>query len=272
MPSFNVSRDASGEAWFRIGRLDVTSTMLLVLVGTIGMLVSAFVPAFVEVGLFDPRAVLRGQVWRVFTWPVVSGVSVWTVLTLLILWYFGRDLESQIGRRSMARLYAGLWAMLTVVSLVVGLAFGGGALSGLRDIQFLVLLLWIAEYPRRPFFFGLPAWALGAVLVALNVVATLAVGDVGGLVNLLVAFVGAALLAKRYGLLAGLSWVPGSARQRRARAPKVSRAQQRTERRRVSDAERIDQLLEKISESGIHSLTPAERKELEKLRQRRTKG
>ena len=267
MPSFNVSRDASGDAWFRIGRLDVTSTVLLVFAGTIGMLVSTFVPAFAQAGFFEPRAVLRGEVWRVLTWPLVSGVSLWTVLTLLILWYFGRDLESQIGRRSMAWLYTGLWAMLTVVSLTVGFALGGGALMGLRDIQFLILLLWIAEYPRRPFFFGIPAWALGAVLVALNLIQMLAAGDLGGLVSLLVVFVGAALLAKRYGLLSGLSWVPGSARRRRA--PKASRAQQRADRRRVSDAERIDELLEKISESGIHSLTPAERKELENLRQRR---
>jgi len=269
VPSFNVSRDASGDAWFRIGRLDVTSTVLLVFAGALGMLVSTFVPAFAQASFFEPRAVLRGEVWRVVSWPLVSGVSLWTVLTLLMLWYFGRDLESQVGRRSMAWLYAGLWAMLTVVSLTVGFALGGGVLMGLRDIQFLILLLWIAEYPRRPFFFGIPAWALGAVLVALNLIQMLASGDIGGLVGLLIVFVGAALLAKRYGLLSDLSFVPGSARRRRARAPKVSRTQQRAERRRVSDAERIDELLEKISESGIHSLTPAERKELENLRQRR---
>ena len=174
MPSFNVSRDASGDAWFRIGRLDVTSTVLLVFAGALGMLVSTFVPAFAQASFFEPRAVLRGEVWRVVSWPLVSGVSLWTVLTLLMLWYFGRDLESQVGRRSMAWLYAGLWAMLTVVSLTVGFALGGGVLMGLRDIQFLILLLWIAEYPRRPFFFGIPAWALGAVLVALNLIQMLA--------------------------------------------------------------------------------------------------
>ncbi|MFT3876480.1 MAG: rhomboid family intramembrane serine protease [Propioniciclava sp.] len=267
MPSFNVSRDRSGDAWFRIGRLDVTSTVLLVMVGAVGVVLSAF--GLGQLLYFDPASVLRGELWRVFTWPVVAGAPLWAVLTLVLLWYFGRDVEAQIGRRSMAWLYTGLWAMLTLISLTLGFALGGGRLIGLDQIQFLILLLWIAENPRRPFLFNIPAWVVGAILVALQVLGFISAGNLGGLVSLLVVFVGAALLGKRYGLLSGLSWVPGRARAQRPRAPKVSRAQQRAHQRRVSDAERIDELLEKISQSGIHSLTPAERKELETLRQRR---
>ena len=37
----------------------------------------------------------------------------------------------------------------------------------------------------------------------------------------------------------------------------------------MSDSDRLDQLLEKISAEGIHSLSASERKELERLRQRR---
>lgn len=267
MPPFNVSRDASGDAWFRIGRFDITSTVLLVLLGAVGIVLSAF--GLAALFYFEPSVVLRGQVWRVFTWPIVSPISLWSVLTLVLLWYFGRDLEAQIGRRQMAWLYVGLWAMLTAVSLTLGFALGGGALVGLDQIQFIILLLWIAENPRRPFLFNIPAWVLGSVLVALQVLALIAGGNLGGLLTLLIVFAGAALLAKRYGLLSSLSWVPGRARPQRTRAPKASRAHQRAEKRRVSDAERIDELLEKISQSGIHSLTTAERKELETLRQRR---
>ncbi|WP_431977937.1 DUF6576 domain-containing protein [Propioniciclava coleopterorum] len=49
----------------------------------------------------------------------------------------------------------------------------------------------------------------------------------------------------------------------------MPRAEQRVAQRRASDAERIDELLEKIGTQGLHSLSPAERRELEKLRQRR---
>ena len=42
MPPFNVSRDRSGDAWFRLGKLDVTSTVLVVLIGAVGVVASAF--------------------------------------------------------------------------------------------------------------------------------------------------------------------------------------------------------------------------------------
>ena len=287
MPPFNVSRDHSGDAWFRLGKLDVTSTMLVVLIGAVGVVASAFAPVLYQVGLFVPAEVLQGQVWRAVTWPFVDGISLWTILTLVLLWYFGRDLENQVGRRPMMSLYVALWAILTVVAFVVGLAMGGGAMAGLDSIQFIVLLLWIAEYPRRPFFFGIPAWIVGAVLVALQVLSYIAIRDLAGLASLVVTFFVAAVVARRFGLLSDLSWLPGRrgsaprirqgggvrAPQAAApRTPRAARAEQKAAARQASDHERMDALLEKISEQGIHSLTPAERKELEALRERRRKG
>ena len=287
MPPFNVSRDHSGDAWFRLGKLDVTSTMLVVLIGAVGVVASAFAPVLYQVGRFVPAEVLQGQVWRAVTWPFVDGISLWTILTLVLLWYFGRDLENQVGRRPMMSLYVALWAILTVVAFVVGLAMGGGAMAGLRSIQFIVLLLWIAENPRRPFFFGIPAWVVGAVLVALQVLSYIAIRDLAGLASLVVTFFVAAVVARRFGLLSDLSWLPGRrgsaprirqgggvrAPQAAApRTPRAARAEQKAAARQASDHERMDALLEKISEQGIHSLTPAERKELEALRERRRKG
>lgn len=286
MPPFNVSRDHSGDAWFRLGKFDVTSTVLLVLVGAIGVVVSAFAPALAQAGGFIPQLVLQGQVWRSFTWPFVDQISLWSILTLVLLWYFGRDLENQIGRRPMMSLYVSLWAMLTAVTFVVGLALGGGGMASLRPIQFIILLLWIAEYPRRPFFFGIPGWVVGAVLVALQVLTYVAAREGAGLASTLVTFVVAALVARRFGLLSDLSWLPGrrgstpgipqggGVRTPRAAAPapRASRAEQRAAARQASDSERIDALLEKISEQGLHSLTAAERKELEALRERRRRA
>ena len=287
MPPFNVSRDHSGDAWFRLGRLDVTSTVLLVFIGALGVVASAFAPVLAEGGIFEPRLVLQGHVWRAFTWPFVDRISLWSILTLALLWYFGRDLENQIGRRPMMSLYIALWAILTAVGFVIGLALGGGAMAGLRNIQFIILLLWILENPSRPFFFGIRAWVIGAVLVALQVLSYIAARDWAGLISLLITFAVVALVARRFGLLSDLSWLPRRRRSRPAhsqgggvrtpqaaapRGPRASRAEQKAAARRQSDAERMDALLEKISEQGIHSLTPAERKELEALRERRRKS
>lgn len=255
MPPFNVSRDHSGDAWFRLGKLDVTSTVLVVLIGALGVVASAFAPVLYQVGRFVPAEVLQGQVWRAVTWPFVDGISLWSILTLVLLWYFGRDLENQVGRRPMMSLYVALWAILTVVAFVVGLAMGGGVLAGLDSIQFVVLLLWIAENPRRPFFFGIPAWVVGAVLVALQVLSYIAIRDLAGLASLVVTFFVAAVVARRFGLLSDLSWLPGRrgsaprirqgggvrAPQAAApRTPRAARAEQKAAARQASDHERMD--------------------------------
>ncbi len=272
MAGFNVSKDATGDAWFRLGRFEITSTLLVALLGAVGIVTCAFVPALFTVGFLDPGRVLSGEVWRLVTWPFVDRVSLWSVLTLVLLWYFGTDLERQVGRRNMMWLLVGIWSVQTVLALVVGTFLGGAALASLGTIQFVVLLLWIAENPRRPFFFGIPAWVIGAVLVAVQVLGFIAARDIVGLFAMLASVLVAGMIARSMGLLSDLTWLPGrrtAPRPSAPRAPAASRSQQRQAQRMTSDAERIDTLLEKISEHGIHSLTPAERKELEKLRQRR---
>lgn len=276
MAGFNVSKDASGDAWFRLGRFEVTSTLLVALLGAVGIVACAFLPGLVTTGFLDPGRVLAGEVWRLVTWPFVDRVSLWSVLTLVLLWYFGTELERQVGRRNMMWLLVGIWSVQTVLALVVGTFLGGAALASLGTIQFVVLLIWIAENPRRPFFFGIPAWVIGAVLVAVQVLGFIATRDVVGLFAMLASVFVAAMIARSMGLLSDLTWLPGRRGAPRPAAPRASaprapasRSHQRQERRMTSDAERIDALLEKISEHGIHSLTPAERKELEKLRQRR---
>lgn len=46
---------------------------------------------------------------------------------------------------------------------------GSTMLMGLSMIQLLIILLFIMEQPNRPFFFGIPAWIIGAILVGLQV-------------------------------------------------------------------------------------------------------
>ena len=166
---------SSSDGWFRLGRLEVTSTIAVVLLGAVGIVFAAFVPGLTALATFIPTAVLDGQLWRVVTWPWLDQVSLWSLLTLAMLWFFGSDLEREIGRRSMAWLYVGCWAILTALSLGVGLLLGGGFMLGLGTVQLLVLLLWIADNPRRPFFFGIPAWVIGLVIVVMQLLTMIAV-------------------------------------------------------------------------------------------------
>lgn len=266
--SFFPTRDHSGDAWFRLGRVEVTSTTAVVIVGAISMLVGLFVPSVLQSWAFTPSALPSGMLWTPFTWPLVNAFSLWEVLSLFMLWYFGNDLERTIGRRPMLTLLLGTWAVLTLTTLVLGLVLSGSVLAGLRMVQFAVLLLWIAEYPNRRFLFNIPAWVFGAIILALQVLPMLAYGQFGALLSFVVSLLLIAMVARRVGLLSEQSWIPG-ARRRAGAAPRPSRAQRRESQRRASDQERMDDLLDKISAEGIHALSKAERAELERLRQRR---
>ncbi|TRY18721.1 hypothetical protein FOJ82_06290 [Tessaracoccus rhinocerotis] len=247
----------------------MTSTIFVVALGALGLLASVIVPFLPMLLALVPDALFNGEVWRLFTWPLADQISLWSLLTLVLLWYFGTALESQVGRAPMARLYLWCWGALTISTVLVGVvARGSVAALGMNTIELFILLLWIAEYPTRRFFFNIPAWVIGAVLLGLQVLQMLAARAWGGLFSLLIALVIVALAAKRVGLLGTYSWIPGSQQRTRRRRTR-HRAPTRTEKRHTSDEQRLDDLLGKISANGLHSLTKSERAELEKLRLRR---
>lgn len=166
----------------------------------------------------------------------------------------------------MAWLLVGVWASLTVAVSVVGLAFDGG-LFGIGMIQFMVLLVWIAEYPTRRFFFAIPAWVFGLVLVALQIFESLGYRDFAPLFSLPLSLVLVALVARRVGLLTDYAWIPGAPGRPRTR-PAARRRPDREQQRRTSDRARLDELLDRINETGLHGLSDAEKRELKKLSER----
>lgn len=268
--------ERSGDAWARIGRLEVTSVMAVVLLTVAGWLAWVIVPNLTALLAFTPDLLLAGQVWRPFTWPVAGALGLFPVLNLFFFWYFGTELENQIGRRRMATLLVGVWASLTLAATVAGLLLPGTVgLAGIGLVEFLVLLLWVAEYPNRPLFFGIRSWVFGAVLLGLQLLLMAASRDGAGLVSLLLSLVLVAVLAKREGLLTQYAFVPGGGRQQRRRPAPQTRTQKQQARQatiRATDRERLDQLLDRINEAGIGALTDAERKELSAIRDRLRKA
>lgn len=275
MSGLFASRGSSGEPWFRLGRLEVGTTMFVVLAIAASWIAWVAAPGLPGALAFSMPAVADGQLWRLVTWPFANGLTLWTVLNLFFFWYFGTELEQMIGRNRMAWLLVGVWGSLTLASALVGLVAGAGAvLAGIGLVQFAILLLWIAEYPNRRFFFGIPAWVIGLVLVGVQAAGMLASRDGAGLLSLLLGFVLIAIVARRQGLLGEYAWLPGARRTRpaggggapRPAAPRVPRAAARAERRQTSSRERLDELLDRINDHGIDSLSASERRELMRLR------
>ncbi len=282
MSGFFTARNSSGDPWFRVGRLEVGTVLAVAALVVVSWLAYALCPAFSGLLVYHPELVAEGQVWRLATWPLANAPGLWGILSLFFFWYFGTDLEQTVGRKRMAGLLLGIWASLTIAATVVSLLLGAGyGLAGIGIVQFAVLLIWIAEYPDRRFLFNIPAWIFGLVLVALQVLQSVAARDFGGLLSLALGLVLIAIAARRAGLLSSYKWIPG-ARTRTRRVPestdartgrvapstRVPKGSVRRPSRTVSDRERLDQLLDQINDQGIGSLTDAQRKELMRLRER----
>lgn len=263
------------DPWFRIGRLEVNTTMFVVLAVVVSWLGWVVVgPNWTAELAYSPHDLAFGQVWRIFTWPFAGGLSLFGVLNLFFFWYFGTELEGQIGRLQMAGLLVGIWGSLTLSYTIGALIFSSPAyLSGIGLVEFLLLLIWIAEYPRRPLFFGIPAWVFGTVIVAVDILTRVAYRDFISLFALLLSLVFVAVSARRSGLLREYAWIPGQPRSpRRPKTKRPPRSEVKAAERRASDQERMDALLDQINEKGLHSLTPAQRKELKALSDRRRQG
>ncbi len=270
------NRRGPNDPWFRVGTLDIGSAALLALMCLVSVLVWALErpdkPITTKLALI-PDEVTSGQVWRLITWPLANGLDrriLSVLISIAVLWYFGSRLEDQIGRVRMA------WflAIITVVPGIVGTALNLPA-AGIHIVQLVVLLVFVAEFPNIRFFFGIPAWVLGAVYVASEILQL--TGDRAGrqLLFYLISLVVGALAARGVGLLAAYPWIPKISMPHRRREPKRSRRPAvvagpwgGTENTVLSDQSELDNLLDKISATGMDSLSKAEKERLNQLSKR----
>ena len=196
-------RRSDDDPWFRIGSLDVSTTVLIIGLNVVVMFLYAVSNTF-----FYKLAMLRafvtdGQIWRLVTWPFVTVPDIWAALGLAFFWFVGRQLEQQFGRGRFTKFLA------TIATVVLALALlTDTPLVGMRLIVLAAFVTFVAENPRMPFFFGIPAWILAAVYVGLDVIRY--TGDKQPkLILLLLAAIGTALLLLRgYGWGSEVPWVP----------------------------------------------------------------
>ncbi len=277
-----------GDPWFRIGTLDVNTTMLVVLLSVAAFVVFAVEPYDKPVMYalaLDPQSVLHGQVWRLLTWPLsYPSLGLFDVVAVFFFWYFGNDLETNdLSRDRMLRFVVGVVVVLGLLSVVLSVLLPiSGFLTGLGSAEIMVLLAWIAEHPERRFLFNVPAWLFGVIIVGIQVLQFVGYREWSLLLNLLLGIVLCALVARSVGLLSEYSWLPQLrrpiGRQRAARPRRQRKGSVDTvvagpwDRPVSSDQARMDRLLDKIHASGSDSLSDAERRELLELRDRLRRG
>ena len=250
------------------------SLMLIVVAATGGWLnqelaLAAHVP-------FLENDVVWPSWWQWGTYFVCNFPSAWFLLDMYFLWVFGKELEERMGRRFFSRLYLLLIAIgsLTVVTaLSTGLsreAFWAG--PGI--IHFCVFLAIAFLEPDAPvFILHIKLKYLAAALLAINLLRFIQVRSGIGCAILGLSVVATYVIMRRYGLTPRFARVAEafSAALPRPRGkvpaalpytPKVvPRPELREDRVVVA---KIDAILEKISRSGLDSLTAEERTQLER--------
>ena len=98
--------------WFLVWGHPVYAPGVLVGAAIASMLATTLALAFNQAWTgalqFSSEAILsRGEVWRVASYALWNPPSIWFALELLMLWWFGRELEGYFGRRAFLKLYLG---------------------------------------------------------------------------------------------------------------------------------------------------------------------
>lgn len=293
MRSFNMGGfGQSGDPWFRVGNVDVNTTIFVVGLGVLSIFVWAIEgPTHPLLGQlwFLPSDVANGQVWRLITWPIPNDPDIWTLLLLAIFFMLGSQLEAAMGRQR----FAAYLVVLTVVPSVIATLYylatdNNGLVLGLRFLELGVLVGFALRAPNARFWPGIPAWGIAAGIVVLDLLQYVgARGQTLSILFLLTAVATSLVMVRSFGLAEEADWIPKvplpaslggdpyrksrstSKRKRRGRgnlsvapAPSPGAASQRRPLSRLEEAE-IDAILDQVSERGMDSLTPAQRKRLE---------
>lgn len=214
---------------------------------------------------FVSERVLKGEVWRVLTYGLISPPSIWFAIEMVMLVWFGRELEKFYGRRKFLLLYAGIYLAPPIVLSLVGL-WQPTYLSG-RSGSFGLFIAFATLYPNVAFFFNILAKWLALILVGIYSLMALSSRDTTGLIYLWTTVGFAfAFVRDQQGLLSLPSFRRPEGKQP-APAPARAVEKPRTNQKLSSTSmAEVDALLDKIAQSGIGSLTSQERAKLDAAR------
>jgi len=269
MISYRNAENSSPLTW--IGRFPVYASTVLAGAHALAMVltsVAMFVKAegVLQALSFSSRRVLEDHAfWQPVSYAFVNPPSLIVLLGLYMLVAFGTEIERELGRKAFVRLYL-ILLLLPPLALTVAGFFGfSSVLMGSGTLHFGVFVAFAALYPGAELFFSLQARWVALALVAVSVLQCLAASDFAALLVLLLDCAAAYAIAGRLGLKDALERIlpvppvarPGESRPQAAArpAPLVDKA-----------IDSIDPILEKISRSGIASLSAAERARLEQAR------
>ena len=254
-----------------VGRVPVYATTIIVALYVVSMVgVAIALASGAEAGLgkltFNTESVLRGgELWRCLTYAFVNPPDPWFIISLVMLYIFGRDVEQHLGRKGFVRLYLGFLLLGPSLLLAASLVSRQSLSISQSWANFAVFMSFAALYPGAQLLFQITAKIFALVLLGISVLQLLAGRQwVEMMVLLATAFL--AYYAIRHGSALNLDFIsrlrPVSNRSKIPRLRVVNNPDDEP----VDPHRIIDPLLEKISRNGLSSLTRREREQLERAR------
>ena len=270
-----TSDDYRPVAW--MGRYPVDVTTILVGLHVTCAILAAILIAFGAGSMlaylqFDTAAVWSGgQVWRLLTYAFVHAPSalLWFAVEMYMLFVFGREVERFIGRRAYIVIYLILLIAPAAVLTVWGL-WQRSALAGSPALHFGIFVAFATIYPRVELFLRIMAKWIALILAGVYTFQLLAYHAWTDLAVVWTSIGAAFLFIEIRGAGPELAWW-NNMKERIGPKPKLHVVQKSVSRRAVEPDDlyaSIDPILDKISKSGIGSLTANERRLLNRERDR----
>lgn len=271
-----TSDDYRPVAWMGRYPVDVTTILvgLHVLLAILACLLIAFGGGpFLNYLQYDSAAILlQGQVWRLVTYAFVHSPTALLMfaIEMYMLFVFGREVERFIGQRAYIWLYSVLLVVPALILTIWGLK-GRILTAGSGPLHFGIFVAFAAIYPNVEFFMRIMAKWVALILAGIGTLSALAVHDWQTLLILWVSIGAAFLFIQFRGAGPELTWWSDLKERLRPRpkfhvVTKPAASRRAIEPEDVSDS--VDAILDKISRSGMGSLTEAERRQLERARDR----
>ncbi len=209
--------------------------------------------------------VRHGQVWRILTYAFINPPDLWVIVSLAMLYIFGRDVEQRLGHKGFASLYLGFLILGPSLFLTASLVTGQAYSLDRGWANFAVFLTFAAIHPNAQLIFQVTAKIFAWVALGVFVAQLFAWQRVPEAFVLL----STAGLAWYSGHRCSLGWGGGHP-QKIGGGESPKKTQKRNLKNTVKDDgdphRIIDPLLEKISREGMGSLTRKEREQLERGR------
>src|SRR5438093_6951603 len=271
-----TSDDYRPVAW--MGRYPVDVTTMLVGLHVVCAVIACIFTAIPGLSgtlnylIFDSARIWSGlQVWRLGTYAFVHSPSglLWFAVEMYLLFVFGREVERFIGRRS----YIALYLILLITPAVLLTMWGvwqRSVLVGSQALHFGIFVAFATIYPRAELFLRIMAKWVAVILAAIYTLQLLAYHAWWELTVLWLSIGAAFLFVELRGAGPELAWLNNLKSLGRPK-PRLHVVQKSTSRRVVEPDDvyaSVDPILDKISKSGIGSLTDAERRQLDRARKR----